>query len=118
MVDDEETILEVTKIVLEEKGYRVLTAQDGPEAVAIFALKMNSISGVITDISLPLMDGITLIRSLKKIKPSIPCIASTGHNGDSRAGQFQEVGVKHLLVKPYDTRKLLEVLRDALYHTV
>jgi two-component system cell cycle sensor histidine kinase/response regulator CckA len=118
IVDDEETILQVTKTVLEEKGYRVLTAQDGPEAVAIFALEMNSLSGVITDISLPLMDGITLIRSLKKIKPSIPFIASTGHNRHFHADQFQELGVKHLLVKPYDTRKLLEVLRDALCHSV
>ena len=117
IIDDEETILQVTKMILEEKGYRVLAAHDGPEAVAIFAREMNSISAVVTDISLPFMDGIAVIRSLKKIRSSIPIIASSGHDRHSRAGQLQELGVKHLLVKPYDTCKLLEVLRDALHHS-
>jgi two-component system cell cycle sensor histidine kinase/response regulator CckA len=117
IIDDEETILQVTKMILEEKGYRVLAAHDGPEAVAIFAREMNSISAVVTDISLPFMDGIAVIRSLKKIRSSIPIIASSGHDRHSRADQLQELGVKHLLVKPYDTCKLLEVLRAALHHS-
>jgi len=114
VVDDEECILSVTQIVLEENGYRVLAAHDGPEAVAIFAREMNSISAVVTDMSLPLMDGVALIRCLRKIKPSVPFIASTGQSGHARAQQLQEMGIRHLLIKPYDTRKLLEVLRDAL----
>jgi PAS domain S-box-containing protein len=114
VVDDEESILSVTQTVLKENGYRVLGADDGPEAVAIFAREMNSISAVVTDMSMPLMDGLAVIRSLKKIKPSVPLIASTGQSGDAHAQQLQEMGVKHLLIKPYDTRKLLSVLREAL----
>jgi PAS domain S-box-containing protein len=114
IVDDEVGILQVTQMILEDRGYRVVAAHDGPEAVAIFAREMNSISAVVTDMSLPLMDGLAVIRSLKKIKPSVPFIASTGQSGPARSQQLQEMGVRHLLIKPYDTRKLLEVLRDAL----
>src|ERR1051325_1380808 len=51
VVDDEESILRVTKMILESKGYRIITAHDGPEAVAIFAREMNAISLVLTDMS-------------------------------------------------------------------
>jgi two-component system cell cycle sensor histidine kinase/response regulator CckA len=114
VVDDEESILRVTKMILENKGYRILTAHDGPEAVAIFAQQMNAISVVLTDMSLPLMDGLTLIRSLKKIKPSVPFIASTGQSQHVHAQELEKLGVTNLLTKPYDTQRLLETLRQAL----
>jgi PAS domain S-box-containing protein len=114
VVDDEQSILTVTKMILENKGYRVITAHDGPEAVAIFAREMNAISAVLTDMSLPFMDGISLIRSLKKIKPAIPCIASTGQSEHAFAEQLGKLGVTDLLSKPYHTQKLLETLRSAL----
>ena len=114
VVDDEESILRVTKMILENKGYRILTAHDGPEAVAIFAREMNAISVVLTDMALPFMDGLTLIRSLKKIKPSVPMIASTGQSQHVHAQELEKLGVTNLLTKPYDTQKLLETLRQAL----
>jgi PAS domain S-box-containing protein len=117
VVDDEETILRVTKMILESKGYRIITAHDGPEAVAIFAQQMNTISVVLTDMALPFMDGITLIRSLNKIKPSVPFIASTGQSQNVHAQELEKLGVTNLLTKPYDTQKLLEALRRALPET-
>jgi PAS domain S-box-containing protein len=114
VVDDEESILRVTKMILESKGYRIITAHDGPEAVAIFAREMNAISLVLTDMSLPLMDGLTLIRSLKKLKPSVPFIASTGQSQHVHAQELEKLGIMNRLTKPYDTQKLLETLRQAL----
>ena len=114
VVDDEESILRVTKMILENKGYRILTAHDGPGGVAIFAREVNAISVVLTDMSLPLMDGLTLIRSLKKIKPSVPFIASTGESQHVYAQELEKLGVTNLLTKPYDAHKLLETLRQAL----
>jgi two-component system, response regulator YesN len=75
---------------------------------------MNAINIVLMDISLPLMDGLTLIRSLKKIKPSVPFIASTGQSQHVHAQELQKLGVTNLLTKPYDSQKLLETLRQAL----
>ncbi len=114
VVDDEETILRVAKMILESKGYRVITAHDGPEAVAIFAQQMNAITVVLTDMALPFMDGLSLIRSLKKIKPSLPFIASTGQSQNVHAQELERLGVTNLLAKPYDTQKLLETLRAVL----
>lgn len=114
IVDDEESVLRVTKMILENKGYRIITAHDGPAGVATFGREVNAISVVLTDMSLPLMDGLTLIRSLKKIKPSVPFIASTGESQDVYAQELEKLGVTNLLTKPYDTKTLLETLRQAL----
>ena len=114
VVDDEQSILSVTAMILESKGYRVITAHDGPEAVAIFAREMNALSAVLTDMSLPFMDGIALIRSLTKIKPSTSFIASSGQGEHVYREQLEKLGVTNLLSKPYDTQKLLEAIRNAL----
>ncbi|HST31312.1 MAG TPA: ATP-binding protein, partial [Chthoniobacterales bacterium] len=114
VVDDEESILRVTRMILETKGYRVIAAHDGPEAVAIFARELNSIALILTDMSLPFMDGLSLIRSLKKLKPAMRFIASTGQSRHAHEEELKKLGVDLLLTKPYDTQKLLEMLRTAL----
>ena len=117
VVDDEKPILQVTRMALEQQDYDVVTASDGPEALAIFAQKMSAIDLVLTDIQLPHMDGVNLIRTLKKMKPDITVIASTGQGENDCDSQLQALGVNHLLTKPYDTQKLLGTLRGALAPT-
>jgi signal transduction histidine kinase len=78
IVDDENSILQVAKAILEDHGYRVLTAADATEALAIFAMRMNEIELVLTDLAMPFMDGVALIRTLQKMKPGVRVIASTG----------------------------------------
>jgi PAS domain S-box-containing protein len=115
VVDDDATILRVTKMILESKGYRTLEAHDGPDALGVFAKEINAIDIVLTDMSLPFMDGPTLIRAMRKIKPEAKIIASTGQGGHAYSTQLAELGVKQTLNKPYDTQHLLEALRDALH---
>ena len=114
LVDDEMNIRRVTKMTLEKHNYRVLEANDGPEALAIFAQEMDSVSVVLTDMRMPYFDGITLIRALKKMKPSMIFIASTGQGDETRLAELHELGVVNFLTKPYDTRKLLTVLETAV----
>jgi two-component system cell cycle sensor histidine kinase/response regulator CckA len=114
LVDDETNIRRVTKMTLEKHNYHVLEANDGPEALAIFAQKMDSISVVLTDMRMPYIDGIALIRTLKKMKPDMIFIGSTGQEDEPRLAELQELGVVNLLTKPYDTRKLLTVLETAV----
>ncbi len=114
VVDDEENILRVTQPILEKYGYRVLTAADGPEALAIFAKQMNEIEVVLADVMMPLMDGVDLARVLSKMSPHTPVIACSGHCEEIREAQLKEAGVKMLLRKPYDTQKLLTALRAVL----
>jgi PAS domain S-box-containing protein len=114
LVDDEPNIRRITKMTLEKHNYLVLEANDGPEALAIFAQQMNSVSVVLTDIVMPYMDGIALIRTLKKMQPDMIFIASTGQGDEPRLAELQELGVVNFLSKPYDTTKLLTVLESAV----
>jgi CheY-like chemotaxis protein len=118
LVDDEPSILRVTAMVLDKQNYRVLCATNGSEALAVFALQMDSVKAVLTDIMLPSMDGIELIRAIKEMKPEMVFIASTGRSEQLRLRELQELGVTNLLTKPYDRGSLLMTLRDALESSV
>jgi CheY-like chemotaxis protein/CHASE3 domain sensor protein len=98
-------------------GYRVLTATDGAEAVAVFAENKNEIAVVLTDMSMPIMDGASLIRALTKINPGIKIIAASGLNVNGNVAKVAGVTVKHFLTKPYTARTLLKVIRATLDHT-
>ena len=118
LVDDEEPILQVAQALLEDHGYRILTARDGTEALAIFAIRKDEIEVVVTDLAMPLMDGIALIRTLQKMKPDVRVIASTGTGGQRRrAHELAELNVQACLTKPYNKNKLLKTLQDTLSYT-
>jgi CheY-like chemotaxis protein len=114
VVDDEPNILGITKMILEKHGYGVVLAGDGPEALAIFAQRMQSIRLVLTDVSMPYMDGAALARALKKMKSDLPIIASTGQGEQAGPADFAALGVKNILAKPYNTQQLLSTIRDTL----
>jgi CheY-like chemotaxis protein len=115
VVDDEPNILGVTKMILEKNKYGVLSASDGPEALAIFAQQMKSISLVLTDISMPYMDGVALVRSLKKMRADLSIVASSGKGEQAGVAELQSLGVKNFLTKPYNTERLLATLDDTLH---
>jgi two-component system, cell cycle sensor histidine kinase and response regulator CckA len=114
LVDDEMNVRRVAKMTLETHNYCVLEANDGPEALAIFAQHKDSISVVLTDLIMPYIDGVALIRALKRIKPDMIFIASSGQDAEPRLVELQGLGVVNFLCKPYDTRKLLTVLESAV----
>jgi len=114
VVDDEPNILGITKMILEKHKYDVVLANDGPEALAIFAQQMKSISVVLTDLSMPYMDGVALVRSLKKMRPDLTIVVSTGQGEQAGVAELQSLGVINFLTKPYDVPKLLRTVHDAL----
>lgn len=113
IVDDESAILDVTKQTLEAFGYRVLTASDGAEGVGIFAERKDEISLVITDMMMPIMNGIATIKAIQKIERDVKIIASSGlENGNEK--EALRLGAKLFLRKPYTAKTLLESLHDIL----
>ncbi len=115
IVDDEKPILQVAQALLEGHGYQVLTAGDAAEALTIFAIRMEEIKLVLTDLAMPFMDGIALIRTLQKMKPDVKVIASTGLGGqEEHANDFAALNVRACLTKPYNKHTLLTTLHDAL----
>ncbi len=114
VVDDEENILRVTKTILERHNFRVITANDGAEAVALFAEQMQTIGVVLTDIAMPHMDGVAAIRVLRKMKPDVPIVAFTGEAQRTRFEELQAMKVHNFLIKPFTTANLLAALHTAV----
>ena len=116
VVDDEESIREITRGTLETFGYKVLTASDGTEALALYADKNNEIDVVLTDMVMPFMDGPATIRALQRMNPNVRIIAASGLGAGHRGGEGALEGVAVFLNKPYTAEKLLktvaQVLRD------
>jgi len=114
VVDDEEAIRQITKGTLETFGYRVLTAADGTEAVALYAQKGADIAAVLTDVMMPFMDGPATIRALQKMNPQVRVIAASGLAGTEKAAELTGAGVRLFLSKPYTAEKLLRALAEVL----
>ena len=114
VVDDEESIREITRGTLETFGYRVLTASDGTEALALYADKKNEIAAVLTDMVMPFMDGPATIRALLRMNPGVRIIAASGLGAGQRGGEGALEGVSVFLNKPYTAEKLLKTLAQVL----
>jgi PAS domain S-box-containing protein len=114
VVDDEESIREITRGTLETFGYRVMTASDGTEALAIYADRKNEIAVVLTDMIMPFMDGPATIRALQRMNPEVKIIAASGLGTGQRAGEGTLEGVSVFLNKPYTAEKLLKTLAHVL----
>src|SRR6185436_16118661 len=114
VVDDEESIREITRGTLETFGYTVLIAGDGTEALAIYADKKNEIAAVLTDMVMPFMDGPATIRALQRMNPQVRIIAASGLGTGQRAGEGALEGVTVFLNKPYTAEKLLKTLAQVL----
>ncbi len=114
IVDDEAAIREVTQATLETHNYRVITASDGLEAIAIYAQKPHEIEVVLMDLIMPEMDGLTAMRALKKINPHVKLIATSGMATKEKVSAAESIGIQGFLLKPYTTEKLLLHLKQAI----
>ncbi|MFH7030134.1 MAG: response regulator [Heteroscytonema crispum UTEX LB 1556] len=110
VVDDEPAIREITKASLENHNYQAITASDGIEAIALYAENRDKISVVLTDMVMPSMDGVTTIRTLRKINPAVKIIAVSGLASNDKVNAAYKMGVKAFLSKPYTAKKLLETI--------
>jgi PAS domain S-box-containing protein len=118
LVDDEPGILEVGETLLKSSGYRVLTAANGVDALLTFAQNQADVAVVITDIMMPIMDGVTLVSQLQRIKPGTRCLAASGliEGGDpERIEKLKSYGVTQFLTKPFTAETLLEALDQTLH---
>lgn len=114
LVDDEENIRQVTQAALESSGYVVATASDGTEAISIFAQRHDEIAVILTDMAMPFMDGIAMIRAARKIDPNVRVIAMSGLISADQAAELTELNVKMRLPKPFTAEELLNAVNDIL----
>lgn len=114
LVEDEFAVREIARQTLESYGYEVLTASDGTDATAIFAVERARIDVVLTDMMMPNMDGPAAIRAMRRIDPSVRIVATSGLGEGGMSGKAAALGVKHFLSKPYTAEALLRTLREIL----
>ena len=118
VADDEATIREITRASLETHNYRVITVNDGIEAVATYVREQAKIAVVLMNMMMPGMDGATAILTLQKINPEVKIIALSGHNFTSKVvgdrPLARNLNINSFLAKPYTTQALLQTIRDAI----
>jgi PAS domain S-box-containing protein len=113
LVEDEATIREVSSLILQSHGYRVLGVSEGAEAITLYRERAREIDLVITDLAMPIMDGWALIRSLQQINPQVLIIALTGLE-DVDLVELGTLGVRKVLTKPCSAEMMLTAMQSVL----
>jgi len=114
VVDDEEAIRDITRRTLETFGYRVITAKDGAQGVALYARQPQEIAVVITDLMMPSMDGTAMIQVLTRINPAVKIIAASGLAVAENIAKALGAGAQEFLPKPYAGPRLRQVVRNVI----
>jgi two-component system, cell cycle sensor histidine kinase and response regulator CckA len=114
VVDDEAEIREVCQLALEAHNYRVLTANDGIQAIAYYIEHKHEINLALIDMMMPAMDGATTIRTLQKINPHIKIIAASGLTSSDQVVNVARLGVRTFLPKPYTAAELVQLVDRTL----
>lgn len=114
VVDDEETIRSVAKKMLTRAGFSVITAADGKEGVDILRDKPDEIDVALLDMTMPRMDGVTALMEMKRIRPGLKVVLSSGYTEQDAASRFAGKGIVSFIQKPYTSDMLLEKIGEAL----
>lgn len=111
IVDDSAAIRQSVSYILGQAGYEVKDAEDG--AVGVSRLDEDSFDLIITDVNMPNMDGIELVRRARQHEQFkfTPIIVLTTENQDSKMKEGKEAGATGWIVKPFDAEKLLSVVK-------
>lgn len=111
-VDDEESILKITKILLSSLDIKVILSNSGKKAINILSDKeyKNEIDLVLLDLTMPKMNGLEVLKWLNNKKITIPVILQTGIEDESELNKAFKLGIKDYLVKPYTKEKLYEFI--------
>jgi CheY-like chemotaxis protein len=114
IVDDEASIREIATATLEKFNYRVLTASDGTDAVGLFVQYRGEIAAIVTDMSMPFLDGPGMIRAIRRIDPSVKVIAMSGLMNPEHTPELEALNISAFLAKPFTAEELLTKLAAVL----
>ena len=112
IVDDEPSICNVLCETLRTKGYRVVYANNGRDALDI--VRENEVAAVITDVRMPKMSGTALLRRIKEFSPKTPVIVITGYGTVSDAVEVMKQGAIDYIPKPFSIDKIYEVVERSI----
>lgn len=114
LAEDDPTVSKTATRILTRAGYRVVTALDGPAAVEAFAAHPSGFSVAMLDAIMPGLDGQAVYARIKRIRPDIPVLFSSGNDKSSWPPSLLEGRRVALLPKPYDPSMLLRAVESLL----
>ena len=114
VVDDEESFIQIYQHGLASYGYKVFTARDGGEGLALFEKQRAKINLVVTDLMMPKMTGEELFHKLRILNPSVKVILATGAIDLKAKTEFLKMGVSEIVMKPFLLGELMAAVRKAL----
>jgi two-component system cell cycle sensor histidine kinase/response regulator CckA len=114
LVEDEDAVRSFAARALKQRGYRVLEASGGEQALDIVKARGADIQLLITDVVMPNMDGPTLVRSVKRLKPDMQVIFMSGYAEDTFRRHDEKAEQLHFLPKPFGLKQLAGKVKDVL----
>jgi CheY-like chemotaxis protein len=114
LVDDEEPVLQVTRLILEHFGFTVLQAQSGEEALALLDSQAKELRLVILDLTMPGIGGLEVYRRLRERLAEVPILLSSGHAANSLPPELVKQKHTGFLQKPYQSSELIGKVREML----
>jgi CheY-like chemotaxis protein len=112
IVDDEEMVRELAGEVLERAGHKTLLARDGDDGLRVFEANGPDIDLVVLDRTMPGLDGLELLAEIRRRRPDVPAIISSGYSDDAGSRRLQALGVDAVLQKPWAPRDLVHLVTE------
>jgi len=113
-VEDDKAIQEKFGKILRKVFLSVIVASDGQEGLNTFKENKDIIDFIISDIKMPIMDGLEMFQEITKLDKDIPCIITTAHGEYDYFMQANKIGVYRYIQKPLDINELFEAVNDYL----
>ena len=113
-IEDEESLVDLVSSYLEQAGYTVLIARNGIQGIELFQQRRSDIALVLTDIGLPLLDGVEAVKKKKMIEPKTKVIMTTGYLEPAKKMVLQNLGIGEPIFKPYGIDTVMERIRTVL----
>lgn len=114
VVDDDSSIRSITGYALEAQGYRATLAGDGAESLIALAREASAFDLMLTDLSMPVMDGFSLIQAVRRLAPDLPVIALSGRADELGSDRLKALNISRVLAKPYTCDQLLSAIAAEL----
>jgi YesN/AraC family two-component response regulator len=111
-VEDEKDLLDIIAETLQKLEVNFLTAKNGEEGLAILKEHADEVDLVVTDISMPVMNGLEMIKEIKPLYPNLEIIIMTAHTESKYMEEAREYGVNDYLLKPFDFIKFIELINQ------